>query len=68
MTKHSFLIITIILAVSFIAQTDKILVILDNTQLKTTHSRLLSLLASPRNNKTKENDVEIAYSFGPQAI
>lgn len=53
MARHSLLIIAIILAVSLIASADKILVVLDNAQLKTTHSRLLSLLASPRNNKTK---------------
>lgn len=68
MTKHFILIISIILAINFIAQADKILVVLDNAELKNTHSRLLSLLASPRSNKTKENDVEIAFSFGPKAI
>lgn len=68
MVKSSFFVISIIIAVSFVAQTDKILVVLDNAQLQSTHSKLLSLLVSPRNNKTKENEVEIAYSFGPQAI
>lgn len=68
MNKHIFLLISLILAISFIAEADKILVIFDNAQLKTTHSKLLSLLANPRSNKTKENEVEVAYSFGSGAI
>lgn len=53
MNKNVILFLSIILAISFIAEADKILVIIDNAQLKQTHSKFLSLLASPKNNKTK---------------
>lgn len=42
---------------------DRVLVVLDNRNLENTHSRFLDLLR----NKGK-NNVEIAYSFGSQAI
>lgn len=51
------------MAVSFITAADRILVIVDNADLVKTHSRFISLLASPRNNKTKDNEVEIAYTY-----
>jgi hypothetical protein len=51
------------MAISFIAATDRILVIVDNADLIKTHSKFLSLLASPRSNKTKDNEVEIAYTY-----
>jgi len=57
MIKNSLLLLTVILAISIVAEADKILVILDNAELKNTHSKFLSLLASPRSNKTKENTV-----------
>ena len=66
--NKAILIISFILAISFVAQADKILVILDNAELKNTHSKFLSLLASPRSNKTKENQVEIAFSFASTPI
>jgi hypothetical protein len=53
MNKNTLLFLTFLLAINFIAQADKILVILDNAELKNTHSKFLSLLASPRNNRTK---------------
>jgi hypothetical protein len=51
------------MAISFIAVTDRILVIFDNADLIKTHSKFISLLTSPRNNKTKDNEVEIAYTY-----
>lgn len=51
--NKSILFLSFLLAISFVASADKILVILDNAELKNTHSKFLSLLASPRNNKTK---------------
>lgn len=57
MIKNSLLLLTFILAISIVAEADKILVVLDNAELKNTHSKFLSLLASPRSNKTKENTV-----------
>lgn len=53
MARSTILILSFILAVSFISSADKILVIFDNAELKNTHSKFLSLLESPRSNKTK---------------
>lgn len=63
MIKPSVFILSFIMALSFIAAADKILVILDNADLANTHSRFISLLANPRSNKTKDNEVEIAYTY-----
>ena len=45
------------MAASFIATADRILVIVDNADLLNTHSKFISLLSSPRNNKTIDNEV-----------
>ena len=63
MVRPSPLLISLVMAISFIAVTDRILVIFDNADLIKTHSKFISLLTSPRNNKTKDNEVEIAYTY-----
>jgi hypothetical protein len=61
--KNSALILSIIIAVSFIFTADRILVIVNNSDLIKTHSQFISLLASPRQNKAKDNEVEISQTY-----
>ncbi len=63
MIKHSIFLLSFLMAINFIATADRILLIVDNADLINTHSRFISLLASPRSNKTKDNEVEIALTY-----